>query len=369
MPARVLVVDDSALVRRLLTGVLNESPGIQVVGTARDGAHALEQVTKLRPDLVTLDVEMPVMDGVAAMRELHRRYPRLPVIMVSTLTEQGAAVTFDALAAGASDYVTKPTNSASLVRSLEMLRDQLIPRVEALTARRAYPPQSRTAPPAQPAQQAATLSTTRTALAGVPRRGPVRLVAIGSSTGGPDALSRVLSALTSRPNVPLVLVQHMPPVFTTMLAQRLDRLGPANVVEAEHDQPLHAGTVYVAPGGRHLEVQRHGTGLRVVLTDAAPENYSRPSVDVLFRSVAATNPSDTLAVVLTGMGRDGQAGCEQLRAGGSLIVAQDEATSVVWGMPRAVAEAGLADEVLPLDDIGPFLARHVTGSPRETVQP
>lgn len=339
----VLVADDSALVRRLVSGVLNDAPGIRVVGTAHNGARALERVAELEPDVVTLDIEMPVMDGLAAMRELRRRYPRLPVIMVSTLTHKGAAATLDALAAGASDYVTKPTNSLSLAESLDSLRDQLVPRIRALATRPVRRPK-----------------TADTAAEPHPRRArsarPTQVVTIGSSTGGPDALARVLGSLTERPPVPIVAVQHMPPVFTAMLAQRLDRLGPASVVEAEDGQPLIPGTVYIAPGGRHLEIQRRGSRSVTVLHDREPENYSRPSVDVLFRSVAAAYPGSAVGVVLTGMGHDGRAGCERLNATGSLVVAQDHDSSVVWGMPGAVVEAGLADVELALDAIGPFLS-------------
>jgi two-component system chemotaxis response regulator CheB len=348
----VLVADDSALVRRLVSGVLNDAPGIQVVGVAHNGAQALERVDALKPDLVTLDIEMPVMDGLTAMRELRRRHPRLPVIMVSTLTQEGAAATLDALAAGASDYVTKPTNSLSLTNSLNELSDQLIPRVRALAERRA---------PGRPTRPAAHAAAPGGAAVPVPARRihsaqPTQVVAIGSSTGGPDALARVLGSLTGRPGVPIVAVQHMPPVFTGMLAQRLNRLGPATVVEAEAGQQLTPGTVYIAPGGRHLEVQRRGAAAVTVLQDGEPENYSRPSVDVLFRSVALAYPGSAIGVVLTGMGHDGRDGCEQLGRTGALIVAQDQPSSVVWGMPGAVTEAGLADAVLALDAIGPYLS-------------
>jgi two-component system chemotaxis response regulator CheB len=352
----VLVADDSALVRRLVTGVLSEAPGIQVVGTAVNGEQALAKVDELRPDIVTLDIEMPVMDGLTAMRELRRRHPRLPVIMFSTLTKDGAAATLDALEAGASDYITKPTNSLSLAESLGEVRDQLIPRVRALTARRMP---SRPPAAATPAPAAAPTA---------PANGPKRMrsnlqpqiVAIGSSTGGPDALAKVLGSLSERPGVPVVVVQHMPPVFTSMLANRLDRLGPASVVEAEDGQLLSPGVVYIAPGGRHMEVQRRGAGTYTFLHDREPENYSRPSVDVLFRSVAVAYPGSAVAVVLTGMGHDGRQGCERIGATGSLVVAQDQPTSVVWGMPGAVTEAGLADTVLPLPAIGQFLSSKLT---------
>jgi two-component system chemotaxis response regulator CheB len=358
----VVVADDSALVRRLVSGVLNAAPDIRVIGVAHDGAQAIERVAELQPDLLTLDVEMPVMDGLTAMRELHRRFPRLPVIMVSTLTQQGAAITLDALTAGARDYVTKPTNSTSLADSLDDLRGQLIPRVRALTVRRtpSRPPLLTPQPPPRtlPGRPAPpTAREKRRASAH-----PTQVIAIGSSTGGPDALARVLGSITELPSVPIVAVQHMPPVFTAMLAQRLSRLGPVSVQEAEDGQQLSPGVMYLAPGGRHLEVQRRGAGVITHLHDKDPENYSRPSVDVLFRSVADVYPGSAIGVILTGMGHDGRAGCERMAAGGSMIVAQDQDSSVVWGMPGAVTEAGLADAVLNLDKVGSFLAeqlRHV----------
>ena len=361
----VLVADDSALVRRLVTGVLNDTPDIRVVGTAVNGRQAVDKTAELEPDLVTLDVEMPVMDGLSALRELRQLHPGLPVIMFSTLTERGASVTLDALAAGASDYVTKPSGAGSLSRALSDVGAQLVPRVRALTAgaRRARltvptPALARTAPPA-PARTAVGRG-----------RAPVQVLAIGSSTGGPDALSKVIAALPEPPRVPVVIVQHMPALFTGMLARRLDQLGPTTVVEAVHDQPLMPGTVYVAPGGCHLEVVRRATGPRTVLHEGPPENFSRPSVDVLFRSVATAYPGTALAVVLTGMGRDGRDGCAAIAATGSAVIAQDEASSVVWGMPGAVTEAGLADAVLPLLEIGPFLGRALGRgvSPHATIE-
>lgn len=374
----VVVADDSALVRRLVSGVLNAAPDIRVVGVAHDGAQAIERVAELQPDLLTLDIEMPVMDGLTAMRELHRRFPRLPVVMLSTLTQRGAAITLDALTAGARDYVTKPTNSASLTDSLDELRDQLIPRIRALTARRApaapprqaptraTPPPSATPPhdtlPPHAAPPPAATPSRATPATREKRRAsarPTQVLAIGSSTGGPDALARVLASITERPSVPIVAVQHMPPVFTAMLAQRLGKLGPVDVEEAGDGQPLEPGVMYLAPGGRHLEVQRRGTGVVTRLHDKDPENYSRPSVDVLFRSVAEAYPGSAIGVILTGMGHDGRAGCEVMAADGSLIVAQDQESSVVWGMPGAVVESGLADAVLSLEHVGPFLTEQL----------
>lgn len=351
----VLVVDDSALVRRLVSSVLNDAAGVRVIGTAADGETALRKVDELCPDLVTLDIGMPVMDGLTALRELRRRHRSLPVIMISTLTHRGAAATLDSLAAGASDYVTKPSNGASLADSLAELRDQLIPRVLALGGRRAVAaaPAAVTGPGARMPAARQTRSAAQ-----------LQVVAVGSSTGGPEALSRLFAALPERPTVPLVLVQHMPVVFTTMLAGRLDRLGPATVVEAGDGQRLEAGVAYLAPGGRHLEIHRRGSGCYTRLHDGEPENYSRPSVDVLFRSVAAVYPGSALAIMLTGMGRDGCRGTELIAATGSLVVAQDESSSVVWGMPGAVTEAGVADAVLPLDAIAPYVAERLPDAGR-----
>jgi len=342
----VLVADDSALVRRLVTGVLNDTPDIRVVGTAVNGKQAIEKADELKPDIITLDIEMPIMDGLTALRELRRRHPSLPVIMFSTLTERGAAVTLDALASGASDYITKPSGAGSLAQSLDSVGAQLIPRVRALAARGRRAARR----PVVPAKPATPLTSLRS-------RGPVQVLAIGSSTGGPDALSKVLGSLPERPRVPIVIVQHMPTVFTAMLARRLDQLGPSTVVEATDNQPLQPGTVYIAPGGRHLEVQRRGMGVFTRLHDGEPENFSRPSVDVLFRSVAAAYPGTALAVILTGMGHDGRDGSAAISATGSAVVAQDEPTSVVWGMPGAVTEAGIANAVLPLEEIGRYLGQ------------
>ena len=351
----VVVADDSALVRRLVSGVLNDTPDIRVVGLAHDGEQAIAKIAELSPDLLTLDIEMPVMDGLTAMREIHRRFPRLPVLMVSTLTHRGAAITLDALAAGARDYVTKPAHSASLDDSLTDLRDQLVPRIRALTTRPGPFAREQQPPLTAPAPRTASYSSSPREKRTTSAR-PTQIVAIGSSTGGPDALARVLGSITQRPTLPIVAVQHMPPVFTATLAQRLSRIGPVDVVEAEDGQQLAPGVMYLAPGGRHLEIRRRGTAVVTCLHDGEPENYSRPSVDVLFRSVATVYPGSAIGVILTGMGHDGRAGCARMAADGSLIVAQDQASSVVWGMPGAVAEAGLADVIIGLERVGPFLA-------------
>jgi two-component system chemotaxis response regulator CheB len=355
VPVSVLIVDDSTVVRRIVTTALGEDPEVRVVGTAANGHIALAKLDLLAPDVVTLDVEMPVMDGLTALREIRKTRPDIPVIMFSTLTERGASATLEALSLGASDYVTKPANVGSVLESVRAVREQLIPRIKALHAARH--PVTRPAASGPTAQTAPGASTLRSA----PRSasGRVDVVAIGCSTGGPEALARLVPLLPAALPVPVVVVQHMPPVFTRMLANRLDGLSAVSVTEALDGQSLTPGTVYLAPGGRHLTVARQGTAVRAVLTDDPPENFCRPAVDVLFRSVAAAYGGGSLALVLTGMGSDGMRGAEPIKAAGGTVVVQDRATSVVWGMPGAVAGAGLADEVVPIEEMADSVARHL----------
>ncbi|WP_298462505.1 chemotaxis response regulator protein-glutamate methylesterase [uncultured Cellulomonas sp.] len=356
---RVLVVDDSVVVRRLVADALAVDPAIDVVGTAANGQIAQSKVEQLAPDLITMDIEMPVMDGIEAVRTLRRSGSRVPIIMFSTLTERGASATLDALSAGATDYVTKPANVGSVQESLASVAEQLVPKIKALVPHRGHltGPARTTGAAAAPGRAALTsprsAAPSRTVrLAPAPEvTRPVRAVIIGSSTGGPEALSRVFTAIGAALPVPVVLVQHMPPVFTRQLAARLDRLGGATVLESAGEEELRPGHVYVAPGDHHLELRKAASGARTVLTRTAPVNFCRPAVDVLFRSAVQVYGGDLLAVVLTGMGTDGRAGCEDVLAAGGQVLAQDEASSVVWGMPGAVATAGLAHRVLPLDEV------------------
>ncbi|MGY1670658.1 protein-glutamate methylesterase/protein-glutamine glutaminase [Geodermatophilus sp. SYSU D00710] len=349
-PIRVLVVDDSVVVRKIVTDVLSSDAAIEVVGTAVNGRLALGKVDQLRPDLVTMDIEMPEMNGIEAVRALRAQRNRVPIVMFSTLTERGAAATLDALSAGANDYVTKPANVGSVAASMESVREQLIPRIKALTGRPAGPAARPAAAPPAP-----RTPTSRTA----PHKAPAVLV-IGSSTGGPEALARVLPVLPASLPVPVLLVQHMPPVFTRQFAQRLDRLSALRVVEAVDGSPLLPGTVHLAPGDHHLTVRGSGRGATTTLTQGPPENFCRPAVDPLFRSAVTAYDGAVLSVVLTGMGADGRAGAAAVRDAGGTVVVQDQATSVVWGMPGAVAAAGLADEVLPLDRIAEAITRHLS---------
>jgi two-component system, chemotaxis family, protein-glutamate methylesterase/glutaminase len=352
-PIRVMVVDDSVVVRKIVTDVLSEDPGIEVVGTAVNGKVALAKLEHLKPDLLTMDIEMPEMDGIEAVRAIRAGQggagrSRLPIIMFSTLTERGATATLDALSAGANDYVTKPANVGSVAQSMESVREQLIPRIRALTGRPALPSPDRAVAPAPVAP--------RVPAPRGPRLAPAVLV-IGSSTGGPEALARVLPQLPATLPVPVLLTQHMPPVFTTQFAQRLDRLSPLRVVEATDGVPLLPGTVHLAPGDRHLLVRSTPRGPVTALTQDPPENFCRPAVDPLFRSAVAAYKGAVLAVVLTGMGSDGRSGTGDVRAAGGTVVVQDQATSVVWGMPGAVSQAGYADEVLPLDRVAEAILR------------
>ncbi|MDN4173581.1 chemotaxis response regulator protein-glutamate methylesterase [Nocardioides sp. SOB77] len=360
---KVLVVDDSVVIRRLVSDLLAADPDIEVVGTAVNGRAGVEKVAALGPDLVTMDIEMPEVDGIEAVRRIRATGNRVPVIMFSTLTERGAVATLDALAAGASDYVAKPANVGSVGRSMEQVRDALIPRIKSLVPHHRAARLGATAPPVVPTREAPP-----TALR-PPRPAPVgghRVVLVGSSTGGPEALGALLAALPPLP-VPVVVVQHMPPLFTRQLAARLDRNVAARVVEAEHGQPLLPGTVTIAPGDQHLHVTGRPGRLTARLSQEPPENYCRPAVDVLFRSAVEAVGGAALGVVLTGMGQDGCRGAQLLVDAGGSVLAQDQASSVVWGMPGAIAGAGLAEQVLPLTDIAPELVRRL--SPRRAAVP
>lgn len=359
---KVLVVDDSVVIRRLVGDLLAADPEIEVVGTAVNGRAAVEKVEALQPDLVTMDVEMPEVDGIEAVRRIRATGNRVPVIMFSTLTERGAVATLDALAAGASDYVAKPANVGSVGRSMEQVRDALIPRIKSLVPQhrsvRAAAGQhggAAAAPAVRPARSV-VLRPARPAPAG-----GHRVVLIGSSTGGPEALGTVLAALPPLP-VPVVVVQHMPPLFTRQLAARLDRNVPARVAEAEHGQPLLPGTVTIAPGDHHLHVTGRPGRLTARLSQEPPESYCRPAVDVLLRSAVEAVGGAALGVVLTGMGQDGCRGAQLLVDAGGSVLVQDQASSVVWGMPGAVATAGLAEQVLPLTDIATEVVRRLAGS-------
>ena len=352
---RVLVVDDSVVIRKLLTDLLVEDPEIELAGTAPNGRIALAKLPQVNPDLVTLDIEMPELDGLGTLPELRKSYPKLPVIMFSTLCERGAASTLDALARGATDYVTKPANIGSMAAAIQNVKEQLIPKIKSLCGG---------SKPAAPAVRLPSAVVRKPAVAAPPKR--CDIVVIGSSTGGPQALAKVLAQLPADFPVPIVIVQHMPPVFTQHLAMRLDQDCALTVREAADGDALLPGRALIAPGNFHVQLRRVGTGVRIALQQEAPENSCRPAVDVLFRSAARIFGAHTTGVVLTGMGRDGLRGAEEIVGQGGAVVAQDEATSVVWGMPHAVADAGLADAVLPLSAVPRDLLRRVAVARRPT---
>jgi two-component system chemotaxis response regulator CheB len=353
MPVKVLTVDDAVVVRKILTEVIGADPGLEVVGTAPNGKLALSRIEQLEPDIVTLDVEMPEMDGIETLKAIRQLRPSLPVVMFSTLTARGAETTLEALASGATDYVAKPANVGSTTEAIEAIRSELVPLLRALgngeTRLRRGGSAATQPAAAQPAEY-----TTR-AQSG--KR--IEAVIIGSSTGGPVALETVLGALSSPLPVPVVVVQHMPPTFTAMLADRLNRRTVSTVVEASEGQVLRPGTVYIAPGGLHLELLDRPDGTVVRLYDDEPINSCKPAVDPLFTSAAKVWGSRQLGLILTGMGKDGLEGCRALAAREADVYAQDEATSVVWGMPGYVTEAGLSTRVLPLDEIAPALIERV----------
>lgn len=352
---RVLVVDDAVVVRKLITETLRRDPDLEVVGIAANGRIALQKIPQLNPDILTLDIEMPELDGLATLRELRKIYPKLPVIMFSTLTEKGAVATLEALALGANDYVTKPANVGGVTEAMERLEQELIPKIKIHCRHLPVSGMAREklAVPTRPLQGVPPLP---------PHAGPIEMVCIGTSTGGPNALAEVFKNLPAEFPVPIVIVQHMPPLFTAMLAERLTAHSAVPCHEGAEGMVAERGHAYIAPGGRHMEVWRVGMRTTLKLHDGPPENSCRPAVDVLFRSVVAVYGSAVLGVVMTGMGQDGFRGCESIREKRGHVIVQDEATSVVWGMPGVVARSGHPDKIIPLNQIAGEITRRVRES-------
>ncbi|MEW6251752.1 MAG: chemotaxis-specific protein-glutamate methyltransferase CheB [Planctomycetota bacterium] len=354
-PITVLIVDDSRVFRAALEQALAGQPDIAVVGSVFSGVKALEFIRANPPDVVTLDVEMPGMDGLATLQEIqafNRTRPAAPAvgaIMVSAFTRRGAEVTVRALQAGAFDFVTKPSGGPPAA-NLAALRADVLPRIRACARQHA---RTAAAPPAP---------TAAAARPRVRRPRTVRIIVIGVSTGGPRALATLLPDLCARVDIPILLAQHMPPDFTRSLAESLARQTQRIVVEAADGADLRSAQVFVAPGGRHLVLRGAAGALKLGLSDAPPENGCRPSADVLFRSAAAAFGREVLALILTGMGCDGTAGLRAVRRAGGYIIAQDEATSVVWGMPGCAVRAGLADEVHPLPELAAAAAAIAAGT-------
>jgi two-component system chemotaxis response regulator CheB len=337
---RVLVVDDSVVIRRLVTHALELDPGVEVVGSASNGVIALQKIPHLSPDVLTLDIEMPEMDGLEMLRRVRRDHPSLRVIILSSLSDRGAAVTLEALTLGADDYVAKPSNAGSLDQSMTSLREELLPKVKQFFYL---------------SEQGGMVWQGTPALQSMKVR--PKIVVIGVSTGGPAALGAILPVLPVDFRLPVLVVQHMPPVFTRFLAERLHATCRLPVEEAIQGAPVAAGKILIAPGDFHLKVASDAGCVRVCLDQSMPQNSCRPAVDALFTSIGEVYGGAAIAVILTGMGQDGLRGVRILKARGASILAQDEASSVVWGMPGAVVSAGLADRVLPLDQFAREILR------------
>ena len=348
-PFRVLVVDASRATRGILAAVLFAEGDMEVVGSAGTGTAALSALSTCDPTVVMLDLAMSDMKGLDLLAEIRRRAPKLPVVVFSALTVKAGAITLDALGRGATDYVTKPSPDASDEAMADHIRKELVGKLRGLGRRASaefLAPELRAARPAGD-------------------KTPLQVLAVGSSTGGPNALAQIFCSLSVPLVFPVVVVQHMPPVFTRLLAERLSEVSPMPFREAQHGDVLRPGEGLVAPGGFHMRLEKTNGRVSVTLDQAAPENSCRPAVDVLFRAVAAVYGAHALAVVLTGMGRDGLRGAEELRRRGAQMLAQDEATSVVWGMPGYVTRAGLADATLPLPQLGPEIVRRLLPALRE----
>jgi two-component system, chemotaxis family, protein-glutamate methylesterase/glutaminase len=374
-PIRVMVVDDSVVARSLVARWVDGEPDMTVAASLRTGREAVDRIEGSDVDVVVLDIEMPELDGISALPLLLKKKRDLMVIMASAITRRGAEVSLRALALGAADYIPKPATTREATTSTEFRRE-LIEKIRNLGRRRRLLLRQ---PMPVPAPAEARLP--RHTLVPLPSRdslpakheappltlrpfSPImpRALLIGSSTGGPQALTALIEKLPAAiDRAPVLITQHMPPTFTTVLAEHLSRVGGRGSHEAEHGEPVLAGGVYVAPGGRHMRVTRDRDGIKIALGDDPPINFCRPSVDPLFSSAAAVWGSSALALVLTGMGTDGTHGAADIVASGGSVIAQDEATSVVWGMPRSVAQAGLCSAVLPLNEIAPRILRLFAG--------
>ena len=387
VPIRVLIVDDAVVVRRLLSDIISKDRMLEVVGTAANGKIALDKIPILKPHVIVLDLEMPVMDGLQTLDALKKLRLGIPVIAFSATTLRGAKSTFEALAKGAVDYVTKPSSLKKDRSVFETVELQLIPRLKTFGRKRLkrrpapttrQPAKEPIARPVRPATPTAprpadarlnsrspslgpsASKRPATPVLSTPRKtgltGPPKLLVIGTSTGGPNALTEFLSLLRAPLPVPVLIVQHMPPLFTKILAERLSANTGHKVLECVHGTLIEPGQVWVAPGNFHMVVTRSPTGYRLRTHQGKPENSCRPAVDVLFRSVAEAYGPKVLALVLTGMGCDGLQGCQKIYEAGGQIMAQDQESSVVWGMPGFVAKEGLANVVASV----PQLAEEVS---------
>ncbi|HEX3011072.1 MAG TPA: chemotaxis response regulator protein-glutamate methylesterase [Syntrophomonadaceae bacterium] len=345
---KVLVVDDSAFMRRVVSDIINMQPGMEVIGKARDGADALAKISELHPDVVTMDIEMPNMDGLTAIKKIMEVNP-LPIIMLSSLTKSGAEQTMKALNLGAIDFITKP--STSLAVDIDMIKDDIVRKIMIAAGTK------------KKLQNSYVIGNiTRYERRSVPKiinpAGKLnKLVLIGTSTGGPKALHQVIPKFPADLDAAVLVVQHMPPGFTRSLAERLDSLSALKVKEAEHGEPVLTGYAYIAPGDYHLTVAGSHNDLHINLTHSEPRGGHRPSVDEMFYSAAGEFWSRMVGVIMTGMGQDGSAGLAGLKEKGARIIAEDQSTCIVYGMPKAAVETGMVDSVVPLGDIADEVMR------------
>lgn len=353
----IMVVDDSAVIRGFMSRMLESDPEFKVVATAANGEIAVKAITKCNADLVILDIEMPVMDGLTALPLILKAKPGVKVIISSTLTRRNAAVSIKALGAGASDYIPKPTSMRDL-HSSESFRREVFDKIKALirpTGSADVPARTRILRPVAVPAAPQTIELRK------PSAFRPSVLAIGSSTGGPQALFTLFEYLKATVTVPIFITQHMPATFTTILAEHLQRISGAPCAEGQDKEPVMKNHIYLAPGEFHMIVEADSNGPIIRLSKEPPENYCRPAVDPMFRSIATVYGAKTLSIVLTGMGQDGLVGGQAVIDSGGTLIAQDEATSVVWGMPGAVAKAGLCSAALPLSEIAPFISGKLKG--------
>ena len=372
-PLRVMVVDDSAVIRGLISRWIEAEPDLTVAASIRTGLDAVNQITRVNPDVVVLDIEMPDLDGISALPLLLEKKRNLIIIMASTLTRRNAEISFKALALGASDYIPKPESTREM-SAADIFKRDLIEKIRHLGARLRRPAVVASPPLSPVAQQPALARLPKTSSGPMPvaaqpklmlrpfSASAPRVLLIGSSTGGPQALMNLVAGIGPViDQYPVLITQHMPPTFTTILAEHLTRASGRPAHEAIDGEPVKAGKIYLAPGGRHMRVARSGGNPVITLDDGPQINFCKPAVDPLFASATAVWQAGILAVVLTGMGSDGAQGGKAIVAAGGNVIAQDEATSVVWGMPGAVANAGVCAAVLPLDQIAPKVVRVFSG--------
>ena len=330
---KVLVVDDSTVMRKLISDILKNDPQIEVVDTAKTGKEAIEKAKNLKPDVITLDIEMPEMDGITALKILRKEVPQTKVIMFSSLTQEGAKATIESLALGAYDFVPKPSTK-SFLESVKKIEQDLIPKIKSVV------PLKKIKLIYKPIQITPKI-----------KKGIYKVCGIGVSTGGPQTLLKILPKLPPNFPAPILIVQHMPPLFTKQLAERLNSLSRLRVKEAEEGEFVKDGVVYIAPGDYHMKIKKENSLIKIKLHQGPPRNFCRPSVDELFESLAEVYNGKTLALILTGMGNDGKEGAKKVKEKGGVVLAQDAESSVVFGMPKAVIEEGLADEVINLSRI------------------